>query len=244
VNAALFVAVERGVISLELKELLLTQIEANYVSHSKRYKQKKWETNNAFKGYVARYQDEEIYNLIDDPKGIVIDVYHAILLTGVEREIISQEDFDDYFKQATLIIRSDSEVERDELYDLFEDTKPLIGFETEEALEAEAEKYWICPSCNETVEIEMGVCWNCQEKIPEVIEHPEKELIIKEIRVRQHFSPVKSGFLAIGIGLFVILIDFAGRHTHYYRLVVSGIIVLAGVFLVITGLFSKSKGKN
>jgi hypothetical protein len=243
IRAALFVSVEKGIMTFELKESLLIQIDANLASQSKWYKQKKWETKNAFVGYVSRYQDDEIYNLIEDPKGIVIDVYHAILLTGLERELISQADFDEYFRQAESIIRSDSEVKRDEFYDLFDDTKPLSGYETDAALEAEAEKFWICPSCDETVGIELDVCWNCQAKMPEVIEHPEREVVIKEIRARQQLSPVKSGLIAIGIGLFVGLIESTGNHIHYYRLVMSGILVLAGVFLVITSLFSKSKGK-
>ena len=65
VEAALFLLVDKGTIPYELKEKLLKQIESNFADHNKRYKQYKWESNNAFLHYVSRYSDDEIYNFIE-----------------------------------------------------------------------------------------------------------------------------------------------------------------------------------
>lgn len=244
VHAALFVLVEKGVISVELKEQLLTQIESNFASQSKRYKQRKWEANNAFIGYVSKYQDEDIYNYIEDPGDIVIDVYHAILLTARERELITQEDFDEYFVRAKSIIRTDREVVDEDFFETFNDPAPPVGYETDAALEAEAEKYWICPSCDETVGVELDVCWNCQTKIPETLMHPDKEEVIKEINTRKPVDPVKSGWIAIGCGVGVGLIEMTGSHTHYFRVLFCALIVLGGIVMVFSGLSSGTKRKS
>jgi hypothetical protein len=60
VEAALIVSVEKGLITYELKELLLKQISVNFSAHLKHIKQYKWEKNNAFIRYVTGYQDDEI----------------------------------------------------------------------------------------------------------------------------------------------------------------------------------------
>jgi hypothetical protein len=240
VKAALIVSVDKGLISYDLKELLLKQIKENITSGTRRYKQKKWEADNAFTGYVSKYTDDEIYNIIEDPKGIVIDVYHAFLLTARERELISEDDFAEYYKIAKAAVRTEAEIERDEFYEEFVDSDSTIEV-SETEVEAEAEKYWICPSCNEMVGMEFGICWKCQTEIPETIEHPAREEIIKEIKIRKSIDPVKSGSIAIACGLVAGLIYFSGDHFHYYRIFVCAILILAGVGLVIFGLFFKSK---
>jgi hypothetical protein len=127
VRAALFVSVERGLISYSLKELLLKQIETNLATHIKPRGNYYWESNNAFLQYVSRYTEEEIYTFIDDPDGIVIDVYHAILLTAKERELISEDEFSNYFEESKGAMRSDEEIMDEEIKELIKDFGPDKG---------------------------------------------------------------------------------------------------------------------
>ena len=250
VEAAMFLLVEKGIISYELKEKLLKQIDSNFADHSKRYKQYKWESNNAFIQFVSRYQDDEIYNFIEDPKGIVIDVYHAILVTAMERQLISEKDFTEYYVSAKAVPKTDAEL-RNEIVDEFI-TESFTGNEvvSEAELESEIEKYWKCPSCGEMVGMEFGVCWKCQTEIPETIVHPGKEEVIKEIRIRKSFSPVKTGLFIIVCGIGIDLLTLARGyslddfwHFRYIEFVLGIIFTLAGLGFVIFGLFFYSKEK-
>lgn len=100
VDAALYVSVERGLIQYDLKESLSSQIKKNLSESWNKWKKKSWENNNAFHGYVSKYSDEEIYSNIEDPGDIVIDVYHAILVTARERELISEEELQSLYQRA------------------------------------------------------------------------------------------------------------------------------------------------
>jgi hypothetical protein len=248
VKAALIVSVDKGLISYDQKELLLKQIEENFASRKKRYKENKWETKNAFVWYVSRYNDDEIYNIIEDPNGIAIDVYHAILLTAKERELISDNDFEEYYKTAIEAIRTEDEFKRDEFYKFLDDSEKVVGFETEVDLEAETEKYWKCPTCNEMVGMEFSVCWNCQAEIPETVEHPDKEEIVKELAYENPFSPLKTGLIMIGggilIGLFSLQLFSFQDHYHYVRLVFSALFILTGIVFFIIGLFFTPKNED
>lgn len=113
VEAALHVAVDRGIMSYDAKGGLLKQIRFNFSKKAKAAKQANWESHNAFTGYVAGYTDDEIYSLIEDPADIVIDVYHAILITAVERELITQEEFERTYTGTLNSAGNDEDVFRD-----------------------------------------------------------------------------------------------------------------------------------
>lgn len=100
VEAALYCAVDSGYITYDQKEALTGQIRFNISARSKVAKQIKWEISNAFENYVQRYSDEILYGLIDNPSGILIDVYHAVLVKALERELISRENFEMMYSEA------------------------------------------------------------------------------------------------------------------------------------------------
>jgi hypothetical protein len=176
----------------------------------------------------------------------VIDVYHAILVTARDRELISDDDFAGYYKEAKAAIRTEHEVIKDEIDNYFQTGDPANDFKNEAEIEAEKEKYWKCPSCNQLVEMEFGVCWNCKAEIPETVEHPDTEEIIKERTAKNTFNPIKSGFILIGTGILVGLLGFVRTyysHFRYGRFVFGAFIFLIGTVFVISGLFFKSKLK-
>jgi len=62
------------------------------------------------------------------------------------------------------------------------DMEKEIPDEDEINIDEEKEKYWKCPGCGKLVEVIFDVCWNCQLERPDVIVHPDKNEVIKEIR--------------------------------------------------------------
>jgi hypothetical protein len=46
------------------------------------------------------YSDDQLYELIEDPPEMTIDVYHAILKVARERELISENDFSEFYRNA------------------------------------------------------------------------------------------------------------------------------------------------
>jgi hypothetical protein len=245
VNAALFVLVEKGIISYDLKEELWHQIESNFQASKRNFKVYTWEKTNAFNNYVASYTDEEIYNIIDNPGDIVIDVYFAVILTAKLRELISEEDYQLHYKNAKLGIRTEAEIRSDEIDDFFgsDDQVEL----TNEEIEAEKEKFWKCPQCNQLVEMEFGICWSCQTEIPAVVEHPDKEQIIREIKARTPWNPVKWGLYMIVVGSMVALWEqyrpFYSDFNNKFRfigVIFGGFIALCGVAFLVFGLYSRS----
>jgi hypothetical protein len=248
VEAALFLLVEKGYISYDLKELLLNQIKANFTEHNKRYKHNIWESNNAFIQYVSKYQDDEIYGYIEDPKNIVIDVYHAILVTAKERGLIQNDEFTQYYNAAKAVPKSRYEMRLEAYNDIFEE--PFIEKEivTESELETETAKYWKCPTCDKLVGMEFKVCLNCNTKVPDTIVHPAKEEIIRQIKIKKSFNPVRSGLIITGIGIVVVLLAFSMGYSFddywsfYFIDFLIGIFgIMAGLVSVIYGLFFYSK---
>lgn len=251
VTAALKVSVDKGLISYDLKEKLSEQIEKNLASHNKHLKQYYWEINNEFKQYVSVYQDNEIYDILEDPKGIVIDVYHAVLLIAKERELISETDFTRYFKDAKAALKSDVEIRMDEIKEYFTEPDPLLDPENAAELEKEVEKFWKCPKCGELVGMDFGVCWNCQTEIPGTIIHPDKEEIIKERAKDKVFTPVKTGLMLIGGGLFVTILTYIQYSTYKFvtyrfspRFWIGVLFILAGFGFIVFGLFFRSRAKD
>jgi hypothetical protein len=121
-------------------------------------------------------------------------------------------------------------------------------YEDEEDINVEEaqEKYWKCPKCNELVEIGYDVCWNCQADMPKEIVHPDREEVIKEIRSNAgSFNTFSTGLGAIFIGVVVLLLD---RHRHsldddFLRYIISGLFGVAGLFLILFGIFRKREDK-
>jgi hypothetical protein len=112
-EAAIHVAVDRGMISYDLKERLLYQIRLNLSKKTKAAKQANWESNNAFNGYVEGYSDDDILNFIEDPADIIIDVYHAVLSEAKKRDLISQEEFEKTYHDALNSGDQDEDILRD-----------------------------------------------------------------------------------------------------------------------------------
>jgi hypothetical protein len=234
VEAALYVAVDRGLISYDLKENMTGQIRTNFSSKVKGVKKVIYEQNNAFTGYVERFRDEDIYSLIEDPSEIVIDVYHAVLSIAKKRELISEADFIRLYGDGLKASRNEEEIMRDEYNEI------ILGDEdveiTDAEPEAEKEKYWKCPACNELVSVDLAVCWNCEASIPDKIEHPEKEEVIREVKARKSYDPVKTGMSLAGAGVIIILLTFSRGHsiTDYWHF--RYLTLLLGVISLLFGL--------
>jgi hypothetical protein len=249
VEAALFVSVEKGFLSYDTKELLWQQIESSFRALNKNIKYCRWESGNAFVKYFSGYSDEEIYSIIDDPNNIAIDVYHALLVTARERELISDQDFSMYYEKAKLSFVSDEETDRRIISDIFRMEENGDGFKDELKLETESEKYWKCPVCNENVGMEYAVCWNCESSVPEVIVHPVPEEMRKELPLKIPSSPVKIGFRLIGSGVIIFVVDYFRHYTHSSYLathlgsyIFSGLFLITGTgFLVYGAFFEKDK---
>jgi hypothetical protein len=247
VEAALIVSVDKGFISYDIKEKLWNQIDANFATHNKRVKNFDWENSNAFIPYVKPYSDEEIYSILEDPNEIVIDVYHAFLTMAKERELITGAEFKRYYDDAKLSEDGEAEYKRYDISDLFRNEEPVSDEPSESDIEAEKEKYWKCPKCHELVGMEFAECWNCAAVIPEVIEHPDTEEVLKEIPPVRKYTPLGIGIRLIGVGVFIIVLYFF-RDYHYSRhlwinmisYVMGGIFVLLGIgFIIFAAYFNR-----
>lgn len=251
VVGALTIAVDRGFISWDMKVQLMDQITTNYALHERKIKQKQWETKNAFTSYIAKFQDDELYNIIDDPSEIVIDVYHAVLQVAKERELISEQDFESYYNGAVKATRSEAEIETDEYHEIIDDFLPVKNELTETEIEQEKQKLWKCPSCGEIVDINLSECWNCQTKMPEIVEHPDREAVIREVNTSKYFDPVKTGLTITGIGVFIVLLTFARGHSFndywHFRYLTFGLGVLSalgGLIMLFAGIFTDKFKKD
>lgn len=105
--------------------------------------------------------------------------------------------------------------------------------------------------------MEFGVCWNCEAEIPEVVEHPDTEEIIKEVELSKTFSPVKTGFYLIVAGILMALLDQWWVYSYYHKhsfffgngiqiggIIFGGIIALIGVFFIGYSLLHRSEFKE
>jgi rubrerythrin len=247
-EAALYVAVEKGIISYDLKEKISGQIRLNYSEKSKAVKQAVWERQNAFSEYIAGYNDDQIYDIIDNPSDIVIDVYHAVLVTAVQRELISQDDFNNLFKDGLMASRSEAELRRDRFNELYRN--PFVDEPelTDEQIEVYKSKYWKCPACGELVENNFDICWKCQTDKPEKAEQPDRQEIIRELKPVKNFSLYTAGFSLIGAGILVFLGSFVRYYSRnipwdqrYFTLAFSGLFVILGIGIIILGITDKSK---
>jgi hypothetical protein len=248
VEAALYVAVDKGFISYDLKEMLLKQIIRNLDDKWDIKKNFDWEKDNAFKGFVSKYNDEEIYAFIEDPSDIVIDVYHAILVTARERELISEENLNELYMQVKSGLRSEEEIKKEENSDVF-GTDTSVLFEDVADIEAEKLKYWKCPNCHELVGVEFDTCWNCQATMPENIERPDTAEIVDEKKSERIFSPSKLGTKLVVIGAVLIGISLIPNSHHhlwkydYIDIAAGGLSFILGWVFIIFKPFSSLKRK-
>jgi|WetSurMetagenome_2_1015567.scaffolds.fasta_scaffold02625_8 hypothetical protein len=247
-EAALIVSVDKGFMPYDLREKLSRQIMTNIEAHQNGISPAGWKKDNAFRDFVAKYTDDELYDLIDRPSDIVIDVYTAILEIARERELISDNDSEKLTEDTRLQSRSDREIKNDDLNDFAKDIFGDMPDElTAEQIEEEKQKYWVCPKCHEMVEVEMDVCWNCQAEAPAELVHPGTEEIIKEQNDRKPFSFTRSGFTLLILGVVLmgvgILHKFGpGTHFHWFRwdgIILGAVAIIFGIFFLIKGA-----GKN
>jgi hypothetical protein len=236
-EATMTVAVERGIISYDLKGSLQKQMTENLGRHWDRKASFTWETNNAFTEYASRYKDEELYEIIDNPKDMVIDVYHAVILTALNRELISNDDFTEFFKGAKIALTTDFERRMDDFRERYDLPEPYEDPLNDETVRAEAAKYRKCPACGELVDSEFTVCWNCQAEIPETASIPDVVEMREEIISENKGIGIHPLLLVAGLTLFIfgsaVLRDWM-RHGdpfyHKYSLAVFGVFLI-GLFL-------------
>jgi len=236
IEATLSVAADRGIISYDLMKSLQKQMTENLGQHWNRKANFSWEKENAFMGFVSRYSDDEIYEIIDNPKEMVIDVYHAVLLTALNRELISYDDFKAFFKGARSALTTDFERSMDDFRERFdlpgEDEDPL----SDEAVRTEAAKYRKCPACGELVDAEYTVCWKCQAEIPESAPLPQPEEMKREM-ISEHKGLAMHPLLIVILVAIFIFGASAARDWivhgdvfhHKYSLTGLGIFLAGGV---------------
>ncbi|MCX6239032.1 MAG: hypothetical protein NTY07_15965 [Bacteroidia bacterium] len=181
---------------------------------------------NLFLKFASKYTDDELIKSIENPTDLEKDVYNAILTVAMNRNLISQKQFDDLF-----------------------DNETILKFENieDEELHVHTADFWKCPKCGQTVEMNFDACWNCQNDKPGEITHPTKDKIIDYQSYEKPFNIFKTGFGLIGLGIIVLnlsysmtLPDFFGFHYLPFGKFLAGIIfVVAGSLFVLFGLFFK-----
>lgn len=123
--------------------------------------------------------------------------------------------------------------------------------EPEIDIEAEKQKYWKCPKCNELVEMEYDVCWNCQAEMPRTIEHPNEGEVVKEIIENSgRVNTFGIGLGLIGLGGLILLFD-RSRYYHFddfihndiFRYFFSALFGILGLYFIIIH-FTKKSDKN
>jgi hypothetical protein len=244
VEAALYAAVDKGLITYDLKERLTSQIRMNFSSKTKVAKKVNWENYNAFTGYITKYTDDEIYNLLEDPSDIVIDVYHAVLVIAKERELISKSDFDRLYEEGLKSARSDEELLKVEMNGFYRNMIDNEDEFTHEEIEDQKTVCWKCPTCKELINVELSVCWKCQTPKPDKIEYPATEKIKRELRTPKPLGPIAKGSLFILGSVFWIFLSFIrhpGRKDWFDSIDMAVVIGSTGlgIVLIIYGLIRK-----
>jgi hypothetical protein len=183
--------------------------------------------------FLSGYSNDELLKSIDTPEEYECEVYQAILSESLNRELISQEQFEEMSGPGFLVDTSIVEA-------------------AEEGLEVNKDDFWKCPKCGQTIEKSFDACWNCQADIPVEVEHPTTKEIIAYQTDRKPFNYVKTGFIAIGTGILILFLsymrtftDFAGFHYWPYgRYVIGVIIISVGFVILLKGLLRNGEVKN
>jgi hypothetical protein len=183
--------------------------------------------DNLFLKFVSSYSDEELLKSIDNPSDFEKDVYNAIISESLHRNLISKVQFDEFFISMDRIKRG--------------------KFEAEDEIQLNAEEYWKCPKCGQTVEMNFEICWNCQSYKPEKIVHPTTAKILDYQSDGRQTSLIKSGFVLIGLGIFVLILsysmtlpEFWGFHYLPLGKFLAGIVfVIFGVFFILFEIYRR-----
>ena len=180
--------------------------------------------------YASAFSNDELLVCIKNPDDYGQDIYNAILFVALERQLISQEKYDNLFWPD--ISGFGENIEKEE---------PLISINTDE--------FWKCPQCGETVENEFDACWNCQAEKPDEPEHPDTKEILEYQIEKPSFNFYKAGAIAIVSGIIVLALnfwdtgrDYLGFHflTIYY-FIAGGLIITFGLLIMMFGVYHKAK---
>src|SRR5664280_1131676 len=117
----------------------------------------KMKNENLYLKFVSKYTDNDLLKGIENPSDFEKDVFNAILMESLKRELITNRQFDE----------------------LMEAKINGINENTEDGEFLNTEDYWRCPHCSQTVAMNFEACWNCQHQKPENIEHPTVTKIIE-----------------------------------------------------------------
>ena len=185
---------------------------------------------NLYLKFVSKYTDNDLLKGIENPSDFEKDVFNAILMESLKRELITIRQFDE----------------------LMEAKINGISENTEDGESLNTEDYWKCPHCGQTVAMNFETCWNCQHQKPENIEHPTVTKIVEYQTYKKPFNIFKTGFSLIGCGLLILILsyfmtipDFFGYHRLPLGRFFGGIIiVVAGFLFIIWGIFAKAIPKQ
>jgi hypothetical protein len=90
--------------------------------------------------------------------------------------------------------------------------------------------------------MEIGVCWNCQTKEPENVEHPDRDKVIREHEERRPISFTKTGITLVATSAVVLVFSFLyktiGGYFNHYRwdgIVIGAIGMMAGIVFLVKG---------
>jgi hypothetical protein len=191
------------------------------------------ENVDIFKKFLSSYSDDELILSLDTPEDYEREVYQAILSETLNRELISQEQFDELSIPGLPV--DDRIVEAEE-----------------KGLNVNKNDFWKCPKCGQTIENSFDACWNCQADIPIEVEHPTTTEIIEYQTYRKPFNFLKTGFITIGTGIVILGLsylrtfsDFAGFHYWPYGRYVTGVIIIVvGFLILLKGFLKKGEVKN
>jgi hypothetical protein len=185
---------------------------------------------NLFLKFVSGYSDEELIKAIDNQSDFEKDVYNAILTESLQRNLISQFQFDDLFISRKSLKRRNRD---------------------EDEIQVNTLDYWKCPNCGKTVEMNFDACWNCQHEKPLKTEPPSKAKVLRYHAYKKPFNSFKTGFVLIGSGIFILILswlmtlpDFWGFHYLPLGKFLAGIVfVILGIFFLLFGLFKQFSQK-
>lgn len=168
-EAALLVANEKSLISYELYVKLIEYVRINFSNIAQSAREQRWARNNAFREYVKAYDDERIWEILEDRSDIAKDIYLAILEEAVERGLIEKGEKDRLYRELRNSEKTYFQRRREAhniiFNGIFHPDKPESVPQPEQ--EDESEKYWTCPACRESVPMNLARCWNCDTPDPE-----------------------------------------------------------------------------
>src|SRR5665647_1052318 len=92
----------------------------------------KMKNENLYLKFVSKYTDNDLLKGIENPSDFEKDVFNAILMESLKRELITNRQFDELMEAKINGIIENAEDE--------EDGEPI-----------RTEDYWKCPNCGQTV---------------------------------------------------------------------------------------------